>query len=452
MTKAALVLVELNEVNFDVVQEYIDKGESLPNFVRLMKYDRRVTTSEKQYNLLEPWIQWPSVHTGKAYSEHQIFRLGDVVQKKPVQIFELLEASGFTVGAISPMNAANALSRPAYFVPDPWTDTPSDRCLFSRMLSSALKQTVNDNSEGRVSLKSFFYLGCCFLFLVRPHCQWRLITKAFASRGKPWRKALFLDRLLHEIHVSLLLMRKPDFSTVFLNAGAHIQHHYFLNSASTLVNANDNPAWYVAPDEDPLREMLFEYDEMLGDLLDEERWEVIVATGLTQRPVAKSTFYYRLRDHTGFLQGLCLPSVTISPRMTRDFLVSCGSERDAEVVADELGKVVTRDGVRLFGEIDNRGADVFVVLDYSREITTNTEVLIRERWVKLIDEVVFVAVKNGQHEGRGYAFFSPKLHSLLPDNNAHVSSLFYTICSFFGLSSTAERGASKNLSGTSQPS
>lgn len=435
MNKAALVLVELNEVNFDVVQEYIDKGESLPNFKKLLRYESRVTTSEKQYDLLEPWIQWPSVHTGKTYSEHQIFRLGDVVQKKPTQIFELLEANGFTVGAISPMNAANALSRPAYFVPDPWTDTPSDESIFSRMLSSALKQTVNDNSEGRMTLKSLFYLVCCFVFLVQPRSYWELITKAFASRGKPWRKALFLDRLLHEIHLSLLVKRNPDFSTVFLNAGAHIQHHYFLNSVSALVKTRDNPAWYVPPDEDPLREMLLEYDEMLGDLLHQERWIILVATGLTQTPVEKSTFYYRLRDHAGFLKRLCLPSVSVSPRMTRDFLVSCESEKDAELVARELGKVVTRNDVRIFGEIDNRGTDVFVVLDYAREITRETEVLIDGRWSKFIDDVVFVAVKNGQHEGRGYAYFSPKLHSFLPDNKAHVSSLFHTICSYFGLSS-----------------
>ena len=448
MTKAALVLVELNEVNFDVVQEYIDKGESLPNFETLMRYESRLTTSEKQYDLLEPWIQWPSVHTGKTYSEHQIFRLGDVVQKKPVQIFELIEASGFTVGAMSPMNAANALSRPAYFVPDPWTDTPSDSSLLSRMLSTALKQTVNDNSEGRVTLKSLFYLGCCFLFLVQPHSYWKLITKAFASRGRPWRKALFLDRFLHEIHLSLLVKRKPDFSTVFLNAGAHIQHHYFLNSASKLVKTGGNPAWYVPPDEDPLREMLSEYDEMLGDLLHQERWEVLVATGLTQRPVEKSTFYYRLRDHAGFLQRLSLPRFTVSPRMTRDFLVSCESDKDAELVADKLSKVVTTRGVRLFGEIDNRGTDVFVVLDYSREITSDTEVVINGRRSKLIDDVVFVAVKNGEHEGRGYAYFSPKLQSFLPDNKAHVSTLFYTICSFFGLSSIASRNASNSFSGT----
>ena len=37
MTKAALVLVELNELNFDVVQEYIDKGEALPKFRKITK-------------------------------------------------------------------------------------------------------------------------------------------------------------------------------------------------------------------------------------------------------------------------------------------------------------------------------------------------------------------------------------------------------------------------------
>jgi hypothetical protein len=445
MTNSALVLIELNEVNFDVVQEYIDNGESLPNFERLMSYESRITTSEKQYDLLEPWIQWPSVHTGKNYSEHEIFRLGDVVSKKPTQIFELLESHGLRVGAISPMNAANVLSHPEYFVPDPWTDTPSDKSILSRMLSSALKQAVNDNSEGRVTLRSLFYLGCCFLFLVHPRSHWRLITKALSSRGKPWRKALFLDRLLHEIHMSLLVRRKPDFSTVFLNAGAHIQHHYFLNSASSLVKPGGNPAWYVAPDEDPLLEMLIEYDEILGDLLKDKFWDILLATGLTQSPVDETVFYYRLRDHAHFLKRVCSPRVKVLPRMTRDFLITCETESDAVLVANQLSKVVTADGVRVFGEIDNRGKDVFVVLDYSREITSDTVILVRGSWSKFIDEVVFVAVKNGQHEGRGFAYFSPSLQRFLPDNKAHVSTLFYAICGYFGLSSIYRQGASKSI-------
>jgi len=434
MTKPGLILVELNELNFDVVREYIDKGESLPNFEKLMRYETRVTSSEAQYDLLEPWIQWPSVHTGMTFSEHKIFRLGDVVQKQPRQIFELLEANGYRVGAICPMNAANALTRPAYFVPDPWTKTSSDNSLLSRMLSSALRQTVNQNSEGRVTFKSLCYLAYCFLLLVRPRSYLKLIIMALSSPGKPWRRAIFLDRLLHEIHFSLLAKQSPDFSAVFFNAGAHIQHHYFLNSASKMVKENSNPSWYVAEDEDPLREMLVEYDQILGDLLQAERRDVLVATGLTQIPVESSSFYYRLKDHARFLKKLGLPSFTVFPRMTRDFLVSCGSERDARLVATELAKIVTRDGIKIFGEIDNRGEDVFVVLDYSREITADTEIFICGSWRRFIDDVVFVAVKNGRHAGKGFAYFSPGLSNYLPDDGAHVSSLFLAICSYFDIS------------------
>lgn len=435
MKDAKLILVELNEINFNVVGEYINKGEFLPNFTKLMAYESRITTSEDCYSLLEPWIQWPSIHTGKTYDQHRIFRLGDAIKKRNTQIFEVLENHNFRVGAISPMNAVNVLRRPEYFIPDPWTETPSDKSLLSRMLSSALKQAVNDNSEGRLTISSLFNLGVCFFFLVRPSSYFKLLVKAFKSRGKPWRKALFLDRLLHEMHLSLLKRRDPNFSTIFFNAGAHIQHHYFLNSDSDLVKSEGNPNWYVASHEDPLREMLIEYDEILGDLLSENHWEVLVATGLTQVPVKKSIFYYRLRDHAGFLEQLNLPAVKVSPRMTRDFLVSCGSRYEAELVEAKLSEVVTRDGERVFREIDNRGNDLFVVLDYSLEITPNTEILKGNAWCRFLDDVVFVAVKNGQHDGTGFAYFSPGLEAHAPADKAHVSNLYAAICGYFGVES-----------------
>ena len=71
-----LLLVELNELNIDVAREYIEAGLALPNFVRLFSQETRDTTSETEYQLLEPWIQWPSVHTGKAFDEQTILNVG----------------------------------------------------------------------------------------------------------------------------------------------------------------------------------------------------------------------------------------------------------------------------------------------------------------------------------------------------------------------------------------
>ena len=85
-------------------------------------------------------------------------------------------------------------------------------------------------------------------------------------------------------------------------------------------------------------------------------------------------------------------------RMTRDFLVSFDSEEEALIAEQQLSKVLVDGSVPLFGEIDNRGSDIFVALTYPSEITDGT-VIIQE--LKLGDLVAFVAIKNGEHQSRG---------------------------------------------------
>ena len=111
-----LVLLELNEINFDVVRYYLNQGAHLPGYKKLLKLYSLNTQAENEYDYLEPWIQWPSVHTGKTFKEHKVFRLGDFVNSSEDQFFEQVEKSGLTVGAVSPMNASNKLKKPAYFL------------------------------------------------------------------------------------------------------------------------------------------------------------------------------------------------------------------------------------------------------------------------------------------------------------------------------------------------
>ena len=154
------IILQLNEINFDLVKHYIDLGKSLPNFSKLVKeYRSSYTSSETDYNKLEPWIQWVSFYTGKSFEEHRIFRLGDAVKTKVNdQIFGVFESMGLKVGAVSPMNARNDLNNPSYFIPDPWTKTSCDSTAFSKRITNMLAQTVNDNTSGKISLKSILTL------------------------------------------------------------------------------------------------------------------------------------------------------------------------------------------------------------------------------------------------------------------------------------------------------
>ncbi len=424
-----LIFLQLNEVNFDVVRRYAERHD-LPAFKSLLQDFRSFSTfGEEKYIELEPWIQWVSAHTGKTFAEHGVFRLGDVVRSPDslVQIFEKLESRGLKVGAISPMNARNRLKQPAYFIPDPWTDTPSDSSGFSRRLTEMLRQTVNDNASRRITLKSLLAIAEAALRGLHWRRTPRLLASIAATRKRPWLKALVLDQLLHQVHMYLWRRSRPMVSFVFLNAGAHIQHHYFLNAELEPARAK-NPDWYLAPNVDPVGDMLKVYDRILADYLAlaGKGTRVIVATGLTQVPYDRVKYYYRLKEHESFLREARIHFTRVLPRMTRDFEVQFDDGSAAQAAAAALAQMtLERTGLKLFGEIEVRERSVFASLTYPDEIKTS-DVALREtqRLEGFGDAVAFVAIKNGMHSTRGYAFLSPNTPAHAPATPVHVAALF----------------------------
>ena len=79
-TKMRMVMLEFNELCSDLIQEFMADGH-LPNFRRL--YDRSTvyaTQAGETAPRLEPWIQWPTVHSGMTYAEHGVFELGEIAR------------------------------------------------------------------------------------------------------------------------------------------------------------------------------------------------------------------------------------------------------------------------------------------------------------------------------------------------------------------------------------
>lgn len=435
-SKKQLILLELNEVNFDIVEHYVALDAArFPSLKNLLAGPQIRTSCEKQYKELEPWIQWASVHTSKTYAEHGVFRLGDMVGSGVPQIFEQLEQAGYKVGAISPMNAENRLRHPAYFIPDPWTQTPADPSWWSQSLGQAVSQTVNENAKSHITKKSALQVFLGLLRFARVRHYQRYLSLIAASRRKPWLKALVLDLLLHDVHWTMFKSKKPNFSTLFLNAGAHIQHHYFFNAEPLRKNSfPKNPVWYVAEDEDPLGDVLGLYDMIVGEYFARSDANVLLATGLAQKPYDRVKFYYRLNAHADFLRGLGIKFSGVFPRMTRDFLIEFENEQQALAAQDALSSVrVDGDDAPLFGEIDNRGNSLFVTLTYPKEITVATQYRVGDRKLLLLPEVSFVAIKNGMHQEKGFAFFTPGVASKAPIDGAHVASLGKTVLDYFDL-------------------
>ena len=119
--------------------------------------------------------------------------------------------------------------------------------------------------------------------------------------------------------------------------------------------------------------------------------------------------------------------------MTRDFLISFNNETEAAVAEKVLKEIYVDNKVNLFEEVDNRGLELFVVLTYPHEITDSSTVNINNEILKLDNFVVFVAIKNGEHQAKGFAYFSDEVRQFSPKSSSHVSAIQYSALDYFNV-------------------
>lgn len=430
MKNNKLIFIQLNELNFEFLEPYLDTLE-LKSFKMLINDGFVETSSENKYSSLEPWIQWASISTGKTFKEHKIFRLGDILNYKGNQIYETLEKKGLNVGAISPMNVENRMQNPSYFIPDPWTNTKSDDSFWSRNISKMISQVVNDNSKGKASFYSIFILFLSIIRFGKFKNYTRYLYYFISSYNKKWRRALFLDLLLHDIHLSFL-RKKVNFSSIFFNGLAHIQHHYFLNSKANK-NEFNNPDWYISKNLDPFAEALILYDKIIDDYINYEMYDLILATGLRQVPFNEVKYYYRLKDHTNFLKNLKIDFLRVEPRMTGDFLIHFRNLKEATEAQNKLSKVITHQNIRIFEEIENRGLTLFLTLTYDKQIDEFSFITNGSSKINLFNYVDFVGIKNGKHDGKGYFYSRGIPKKLILEAKDHVSKIYNLIDNYFAI-------------------
>lgn len=398
-----LLFVGLNEINFEFIERYVQSG-LLPGFAHLIKkHGIQITASEQEYNHLEPWIQWVTVQTGKAFAEHGVFRLGDITSHEHKQIWEHLESHGLKVGAISPMNASNRTSNAAFFVPDPWTSTRVTGGFLLQKLSKVIHDLVNDNATGRVTIGSLIWIVFSLLRYVpiRKYARYARHLLGVLNR-KSWVKAQILDELLFDVFTKEVRKNDPHFSTLFLNGGAHIQHHYMFNSRE-YTGQQRNPSWLISPEHDPVLEVYDQYDRLICELrkaFPEHR--LMIATGLHQDPYPEEKYYWRLIAHEQFLKLIGIEFDSVQPLMSRDFIVYFSNAEQAEAAATILRNARAEDGISMF-EVDNRGVSLFVMLTYPHDIPDGMSMIVGNRRIEnLRQQVAFVAIKNGEHNGEGY--------------------------------------------------
>lgn len=430
--KKKLIFINFNEINFDLLEKYSQKYNLL-NLKKILNLNFKKTISEKNYELLEPWIQWLSIYTGKSANEHNVFRLGDVKNLKNTDfIFEKIESKGFKVGCIAPMNATNQLKNPSYFISDPWTNTKNDNSFWNNKISKLISKLVNNNSSGRIGIIDFILFNLVVFRYTRFSKYPALISLILNSFKKKWYRALLLDFIFNEIHIKLLKKNNPNFSNIFFNAGAHIQHHYLFFSEFNKNNFLKNMNWYLNDKYDPIYDMLKIYDKIFSDYFKLLDTDLIIATGLSQDILKELLFYYRINDHKFFLKTIKIKFKEVLPRMSRDFLINFDNINET-LIAEKIfkeAKVVGTD-INPFKKVDNRGESLFITLTFSKQITKDLKIKINNIIINFYNFVNFVAIKNGSHNGSGYLYYQDNIQIDSQEKQINVKDIFKYIENYF---------------------
>ena len=458
MAQPNIFFLQLNEINFDYIDEYIRLGY-LPTFKTLFeKHGYVETTSETEHHLANPWIQWPTVHTGMSYAEHKVFRLGDIVKTKHEMIYEALEKEGISVAALAAFNAKNTTKNSDFFVPDPWTITPFNGPKSVRRIYDALCQVTNDYAKKKISIQSYIDLLLGALGNANKNYLPNYFKETLAYlKGKTWFRAVICDRLLLDAYVTQCTKHRPQFSTVFLNGGAHLQHHY-LFSSKAYTGERTNPEWHVAEEEDPLLDILELYDSALKDTLAMankfENGRVIIATALHQNAHERETYYYRIDDHQAFLRQIGIEYSDTYNLMTEDFVLSFDNEQLALEAEQKILNVSTIDTEEIFYvetadkavrtlnkaaqifHTENRGKDIYVQLKpVAALIPTDTKIESDGVVVDNFGTLVSLAqVKNTHHHGIGYYSDTGFLKGELPESFP-LKDLFGMFLESYGIQS-----------------
>ena len=457
-----LVFLQLNEVNFKFIDKYIEQGK-LPNFAALFRDSPYVVTqSESEHHLANPWIQWPTVHTGKTYAEHGVFRLGDIAYTDHPHIYEVLEDHGVRVGAMSPFNAKNNTKHAAFFVPDPWTDTRFDGPPSLRWIYDAVKQVTDDYANKKIAPASIARLVSALAVNGRLTSLPSYMKEAmdYFLKGAVWARATICDRLLADAFITQCKRTQPDFATLFMNGGAHLQHHY-LFSSKAYDGERENPDWQCPKGTDPLGTILQMYDDVLGEIKREmPEARLMIATALHQDAHERETFYFRLDDHEAFLNDIGLQFKSTYRLMTEDFVVMFESEEEAakgeqllENVklhnTDPIFYVETGDSAvrthatydRIF-HIENRGDSLYIQLrPSSKAIPESAQVMSGNKVIEDFGKrVSFAQYKNTHHHGDGY-FLDTGLTERT-DQPIPLTSLFDRVLQAFNINDTRKQTVS----------
>ena len=331
--KKNLLFLELNECDFS----YFLYGANKYNFPKIKyfisKKKIKIYTLDKKEGLnLDPWVQWVSTHTGVNSDTHKTYRIGQKLNIKIKQIWDILAQKKISSTVWGAFNSnIRSKKKIDLFFPDPWSFTqktyPSS---FNQYLKLPRYYALSYPSSKKFKLIKYALLF--FKKLVFSNNFWYLFKNSFIityffikSNFKSFNLYFFLDLASLLIVKKNLIHKRSDFVIVAINCFAHYQHNFWDSKKYEYIYF-----WY-------LNEMI-----KITNTIAIPYNSIIISNGFSQKKI-KEVFHLRPKKLDNFLTTLDINFISAKSNMTSGFTIFFKNNKNKMEAINKLRNIIIFD-------------------------------------------------------------------------------------------------------------
>ena len=419
MKKKKLVIFEINEcdLNFFFLGSKKYNYPLIKNFFEKKKKIQTFTRDKKEGLNLDPWVQWVSIHTGIASYKHKVYRIGQKLDKKIVQIWEKLSKKNYksTLWGLFNSNLKSKKNIDLYF-PDPWSFTQKAHPKkYKNFLELPRYYAINYPD---IKLTRFvYYLFLFFKDVIFSKTFFYIIKNIhkfifiFCRVGtKSFNLYFFLDLISLDIVLNHLKNKNSDFSIIALNSFAHYQHNFWDNK-----KYEKYYFWY-------LNEMIKKIIE-----IDNKYVSSIFFNGFSQKKI-KVRYHLRPKEPGEFLKIFKIKYKKIKPNMTTGAQVFFNNRRDKINCIKILQEINLKK--KFFFEIQNFEKSNKIFFKFNIYLKQNNNIIKVQNIDKIYKDLgVFNKIKNPNIKSSDKSIITNILDGVIPGKSTseHVSKgiLYY---------------------------
>jgi len=418
-----MLIIELNEFCPNHLEEIANRL-NLKYLKKIfnLNHTKTYTNDLKEFQGLDPWVQWVSIHNGIPLKKHGVKRLGDISKIHNTQIWNNLANKkniNWVVNGV--MNSKKGDSKGCIlFIPDPWS---SDEKAFPEEINSLLELSkyVAKNYLSLNYLKLLEKLIKAIPFFLRIknlQLTKKLFIKILKSAFNPGLNVhtltILFDYLLVLYFSRETAKKDIDLTIIFLNHIAHLQHHFWLEPP------------YIHPQMKYGAKICNEIIGILMKTLNKNDILLVLNALSQKRSDIKGIQVYRQKDPIKVLQRLNIKNMKVEQNMTNDGTLIFKKNHHLNEAFKILSSCKLSTGENLFFIEKLSDSRLFVQLNINHYVAKDT-LVISDQNIFPFYELFLNLTRTGSHIPEG-DIFSKNIK--LPNNIENHKIYEYILKSF----------------------